>query len=251
MEAQLAGVTQTCTAAQTCVLEAANEIGHPTQADGLVDVVLTFTPPAGLLWAMGSPLDDESLEYAGGRFVTRHLDRGRDPWNMVRRVRELENVSSATGKPVINDEPVGADEQPRPGARLSDPIIFGVMGVLDAGFIAGGTFHCQACLYARVPGPVQQACARAYIEGSRLIPDDMAPTFANARWANSPVSDARFVESFGQPGIVRAYSFLTGNAGWTVVLGLTGDSGIVWGADWQPRAVVKDWGSAKVWGIRR
>jgi hypothetical protein len=37
----------------------------------------------------------------------------------------------------------------------------------------GSTFHCQDCLEARVPGPVQQECARAFIEGTRVVPDDV------------------------------------------------------------------------------
>jgi hypothetical protein len=86
---------------------------------------------------------------------------------MAARVAELGSLSVRTGKPVVNDEPIGADERSVPGRRLADPDAFRAISQKEgeAG-LAGGTFHCQDCLYGRIPGPVQRACARAWIDGA-------------------------------------------------------------------------------------
>jgi hypothetical protein len=86
---------------------------------------------------------------------------------MIERVGLLGTLAVETGKPVVNDEPIGAAERDEPGRRLADPEFFRALArrTFAAG-LAGGTFHCEDGLRARIPGPVQQACARAWTEGA-------------------------------------------------------------------------------------
>ena len=120
------------------ILEVANEPYHGTQADAIhsAETLLALGRQSSLPFALGAAQDDESVEMGGGSFVTAHLDRGRDKWNQVRRVRELAVLGDTTRKPVVNNEPIGAAESSQPGRRESDPAFFFCMG--DLRLAAGG-----------------------------------------------------------------------------------------------------------------
>ena len=88
---------------------------------------------------------------------------------MLERVDLLRRLAVETGKPVVNDEPIGAGERDEPGRRLSDPGFFRDLASRGvAAGLAGGTFHCEDCLQAKVPGPLQQRSARAWVEGASV-----------------------------------------------------------------------------------
>lgn len=192
--AQLDLTARICAAADNCLLEAANEIDHPTQSPELPGVIRAFVPPAGLTWTEGSPLDDESRMYVAGTYVVRHLDRGSDAQAMVSRVRVLEALSRDTGKPVVNDESIGACEAtsdgrnaddperacPEPGRRTNDPAVMAEMASLEARTIAGGTFLCDACQQGRVPGPGVRAIVKAWVDASRRSQDATGARFVDA-----------------------------------------------------------------------
>jgi hypothetical protein len=212
------------------ILEVANEPYHGTQADPIhsAETLLGLGRQSPLPFALGAAQDDESLEMGGGSFVTAHLDRGRDKWNQVRRVRELAVLGDTTRKPVVNNEPIGAAESSQPGRRESDPAFFFCMGALNRVFEVGGVFHSEAGLNATLPGPVQQSCADAFVEGSRIVPAEDRLVFKNATWADSPVVKARFDET-----IIRAYTGVGGSAAWTVLVGLSGDPGLELRGPWR------------------
>lgn len=215
------------------LVQVANEHYHPTHIDWLhapanVDDLVVMAGDRATLTGSAAA-SDEALEPAG-EYVTRHLDRGRDPWNMVRRVRELENVSNELDKYVINDEPIGAGEVEQPGRRLTDPAIFFTFGVLGRIFEVGSTFHCEAGLHCDPLGPTQEACATAFIHGATVIPESLVLTFKNATWPDSPV------KAFDTASCVRVYSGLAGAQGWACALGLTGDPKIEWQNGWRPVA---------------
>jgi hypothetical protein len=212
------------------ILEVANEPYHGTQADAIhsAETLLALGRQSSLPFALGAAQDDESVEMGGGSFVTAHLDRGRDKWNQVRRVRELAVLGDTTRKPVVNNEPIGAAESSQPGRRESDPAFFFCMGALNRVFEVAGVFHSEAGLNATLPGPVQQACAEAFVEGSRIVPSEDRLAFKNATWADSPVVKARFDET-----IIRAYTGVGGSAAWTVLVGLSGDPGLELRAPWR------------------
>jgi hypothetical protein len=238
------------------LLEASNEPYHGSQASAVHDVAnlqrWAARVPQGVLVALGASAEDESREMDDAPVIVAHLDRGRDPWNMARRVRELETLSADSGRYVINSEPIGAAETDQPGRRSADPAIHAAFGALSRIFGVGSTFHCEAGLQAVVPGPVQQACAAAFIAGTRIVPDDVALEFRNARWPDSPVKDARFAEGPPKPDTcVRAYSGISGNAGVLALVGVSGDPGVVYGGGWQPGRVVLELPGLRVLELRR
>jgi len=208
------------------VLELANEVGHPTQAADLTPGRLRewgaeLATPRGVLWAIGA----SGVPVRGGDYTTVHLDRGPALWAQVAGVRQIGELADEFGAPVISNEPIGADE--RSGRetgrqRWNDPAGFFALGVLDRAFSTGGVHHSQAGLMAELPGPVQQQCASAYVEGHRAVES----VLANQR--------GRFVD-MGTGG----YAFVTVDRGVLVRLGRAGDSGQQSGpAGWrQVRAV--------------
>ncbi len=222
------------------MLELANEVGHGTQN---ADVNNPDTLRAwghelcqGIVWAVGAavgqdePSPDGTYPCSGGSYCTAHLDRSRDFWNQVRRVREIYAIADNVRVPALNNEPIGAAEATDPGRRESDPTFFLTMGVLDACFGVGGVHHSQAGLDAVLPGPVQVACADAYVRGSSLI---TAAYPADAlRYANTGyVDQGAYAKSFA--GATRLYHFNAPNGnGFAVAIGA--EPGFT--AEWIPLA---------------
>jgi len=247
-----------CAAVENCaLLEVANEPYHGVQRSDVHDAAVLAgwarKVPAGVLVALGPAQGDESSEMAAGQVVTVHLGRSRDRWNMVRRVREIEHLSAAVGKPVINSEPDGfaeVDCVPRQVGcytRQTDPALAYAFGALGRVFSVGSTFHFEDGLRGRIPGPVQQAAAAAFIAGTRVVPDATALAFRDAGWPGSPV--ARFRAAEGAPSdnaAVRAYSGVAGDTGVLVLLGVRGDPGVEMGSGWQIGRVVSEWPELRV-----
>ena len=230
--------------------EVANEPWHPTQG-GRLGVSQCEALGAILRGARGygAAEDDESLDYAGGDFVPVHLDRGRDKWNMVRRVREVMGCSEATGKPAFNQEPIGAAEHDEPGRRCADPDIHYTMGALNRLMEVGGVFHSEDGLWARPLGPRQTACAEAFHAGSRIIPPTADRlSYRNVGHQGSPVVSATFNDGdLSKPGCTRAYSGVLGGEAWTVELGCAGPSTLVWAA--QRVELLSDRGTVRVYHV--
>lgn len=233
--------------------EVGNELDHPTQG-GRLDpgrVADLAQRMAGTVGYGATIEDDESPKYAGGAFVPVHLDRGRDTWNMVRRVREVEAMSANTGKPAFNQEPIGAAEASIAGKRESNPNVFFTMGVLNRLFEVGGVFHSDDGLLAQRLGPNQRLCAEAFVQGARLWPGIDRLTYKNVGHENSPVVRARFNEGRNEEGVTRAYSGVVGNDGFTVGVGVVGNPGLDWGNGWTPREVIAERPGVTVWRVGR
>lgn len=243
----------------------ANEPYHPTQHKDLHDPAetqrLAEAAVAGLdlLWTAGPAANDEDHVAPLGAYVVRHLDRGRDKWNQVRRVWEIGYVQEHSGKPAVSDEPIGFDEldgSQTGRQRLNDPDIALTFGVLHRITATGMTFHLQAGLQCDIPGPVQQRCAADFVAGTRIVPDDVVLRRKNARWADSPVADAQFVDG-DVTRVVRVYTGIDGDSGVTIALGIardrvTGaplDPGIRWQHGWSIRETLVDRAAVKVWRI--
>lgn len=224
------------------IVELANEPYHPTQSEdvhkpeflrnlrGYID--------ANILVAYGAAADDENSEMAGGDYVTAHLDRGRDEWNMVRRVRELEVLSDTNRKHVVNNEPIKA------GSQNKNPAIYFTMALLNRGFEVGGVFHSDAGLQSVVHTGEQQALAEAWVRGATLVKTQQRMTFKNASWADSPI------ESF-DGALVRAYSFVSAEESITVVLGITGNYNIKTKNGWSLGPVIAEMPGVKVFKLVR
>lgn len=255
--AQVDDIGMICDLADNAICEVANEPYHGSQCDAVHDYANLAQWGAAslgarhLAWAEGAPETDEPSPEAGyhfdGPYITLHLDRGRDEWNMVRRVRELENVSNTYDRPVMNNEPIGWAEVAEPGRRCANPAIAFTMGALSRGFEVGLVSHADHGLECDDPGPVQTQCHQAAVRGFRVYGVDTRLRFENAGWATSPIETARFEDT-----IVRAYSFMDGgDHGWSVLLGLTGDPGVRWQNGFAPVRCVDEMVGVQVWEIAR
>jgi hypothetical protein len=245
------------------IIEIANEFEHATQ-DSQVHDANWLRSQVGLFAAGGHPVaigapeadePDPSGRWGGtgGHYGTAHLDRGRDKWNQCRRVREIEACSAAGRFPLINNEPIGAAEPGTPGQRRNDPDFFYTLGALNRLFEVGGVFHFQDGLHTTVPvGPVQQQCAEAFVRGSCAMQALNARlTYLNVGHAGSPLAGATFNEGKPTPGVTRAYSGISGNMGFTVLVGLVGDPGLKWANGWAPTGTVDELGGARVLSIKQ
>lgn len=242
-----------CERVDHTLLEIANEYWHPTQSAQVHDinnlVTLRRSVPSWLVCALGAPTTDEvPLPPPHAEYLTLHLDRGRDKWNQVRRVKELWEAAGTVGKPVMNNEPTGADE--RDGSqtgkqRINDPSFFFCMGALTRLFEVGGVHHSQHGLDAVLPGPVQQQCAEAYLTGWRAIRTDARVGFYNAGWPESPVKAANF------NNVVRTYSGVWGSEGALVLVGLMGDPQLEMGAGWRLGPVIAEMSGCRIHQLAR
>jgi hypothetical protein len=172
LRAQAAAVGEIAAGHPNVVVQIANEHYHPTQSRELHDPAalreLARLIPPPVLYTESAAADDTAIQPQGA-YITRHLSRGGGAARMVARVQLLGSLALQTGKPVVNGEPIGAAERDQPGRRLSDPGFFRDLArQTSAAGLAGGTFHCEDGLFARVPGPVQQACARAWVQGASV-----------------------------------------------------------------------------------
>lgn len=274
--AHLWGVAQIVQTHPGTILEIANEPGHPTQASTVNDIdnlarMAQAKVPAGLPYALGHLADEvPRVEDGGwkwptpGGLVTAHLSRDRDLFNRVRRVRELAGISETLKVPVISGEPDAIADGPVPGktrilasdgngnARPEAAQWSFALGALCRGFeIAVCVLHTESGLGGRPMGPFELDAAKAYVAGFQALETTDRLQFYNARWAGSPVSDANFGTDEQRGTIVRAYSFVTGNRGWTVLVGLTGDPAVKWGSGWRAVRVVAERPGVQVVEIAR
>lgn len=244
-------IADICRRYDNTLLEIANEHWHPTQDSEVHDANylqrLFVDYGNGLTCALGAPDEDEPPPNDApwpeptAHYLTLHLDRGRDRWNQVRRVRELEAASAKVGKPVVNNEPIGADEldgSQTGKQRVNEPAFFFTMGVLNRIFEVGGVHHSQHGLMAELPGPVQQACAAAYVRGFYAVKTRTRVRFKNAGWGDSPIEKADFNV------VTRAYSGLAedGSDNVLVLVGLRhgADPQIVTKNGWSLGPVVEE-----------
>lgn len=232
--AHLRGIVDILAGRRGVVLELANEVGHPTQAADLTPARLRawgdeLATPRGVLWAIGAV--DGPIR--AGDYTTVHLDRDPPFWSQVARVRQIGELADTFNMPVINNEPIGADEihgRETGRRRWDDPAGFFALGVLDRAFHTGGVHHSQAGLMAERPGPIQQQCAAAYVAGHRVVEAVLnggRGEFLDVGAATSPLV------SVDRTRVVSAYSFVAGDRGVLVLLGLTRDPGLSLAPGWR------------------
>ncbi len=242
---QVRAVAQACAAADNCVLELANEPYHSTQA-ALNDAArmgrLQRDVPAGLPVAWGAARNHKSEDMAGGTYVVAHVARGGNRWDRVSRVQELGEVSQRTGKFVVDSEPIGAAEAPQRSRRDNEPAAFFAQGLLARIFDVGTTFHCEDCLLARVPGPVQQQCAEALIAGATLPSPAAALTAVAVGAPSAPV--ARLEPLSPQ---ARTFAAVGPSEGVVLVVGISEPPQPSWQRGWAPTAHVSRWAGLHAW----
>ena len=248
LEAQVRAIGTIAAAHDNAIVEIANEPEHNTQDKRLHDFAfvdkLATLVPADVLTIGGSARVDHAVTPPLGDLVTRHLSRLDNMWEMMERVRGLDQVARTTGRPVLSGEPFGAGERRVPGSRETDPDLFFTYGALCRVFEISCNFHLEAGLHAAQPGKLQRAAAEAFIEGTKAVPDEWQLTFRELSSAESPLSRAHL-------GRARAvYSGLTSSEGLTVAFGVHGDLELQW-RGYEPTAVVRDRPSVKAWRIKK
>jgi hypothetical protein len=169
---QVEAVGRASAAHPNAIVEIANEHYHPTQSPALHDPEflreLARGIPPGVLYTESAASDDAARD-PQGQFITRHLSRAGTGTQMLDRLSLLVKLGAETGKPVVSGEPIGAGERDQPGRRLANPGFFRDLARRTAAAgLAGGTFHCEDGIFARIPGPVQQLCAKAWVEGAAV-----------------------------------------------------------------------------------
>jgi hypothetical protein len=153
------------------VVEIANEPWHPTQDKQLHDPA--FTKRLALLIPEDVPvaLGSGDSGYAEGRYATWHSPRGTDAegWQHVVSLAEGAELLAKWRKPLISDEPIGADAQLIPGKRDNAPERFRAAAALTRLVGLGATFHYEGGLQARIPVDRELECLEAWNAGLDLL----------------------------------------------------------------------------------
>ncbi|MEZ5319402.1 MAG: hypothetical protein R2752_18520 [Vicinamibacterales bacterium] len=247
-------VAEACARAGNCVFEFANEPGHPSQIVELHDAAVVdrlaaeATGGLDLPWTAGPSWASDVETAPAGRFVTRHLERAGTGWAQAGRVAELAALGAALDKPVVSNEPIGFDEEDgaRTGRqRIADCDVALAFGVLSRVLEVGTTFHLQAGLQDDEPGPVQQRCAAAFIDGTRILPDAITLTAALAGTPDSPLPAPAPVENGWRVAGV------SDRAAIAVEGGRPAGAPPAWRGGWTMDALVVDRPELRVWRLTR
>jgi hypothetical protein len=188
-----------CARHPNALLELANEPGHPTQATEMHDPahlqsLLPHVPKA-------VPVALGSVEYgdgfAAGRYVTWHSPRGREWFTQV---AEGAALLKRFGKPVINDEPIGAADAAVAGRRDNNPAHFRAAAESMRRAGIGATFHYEGGIRTRLPTKGELACLDAWLAGFSVSRTAVsAESFAESpRRTHPPALDSRPGEGAGR-----------------------------------------------------
>jgi hypothetical protein len=218
------------------VVEIANEPVHATQTVRIHDPGelerLARLVPDEVPVALGAA-DDE--RFAGGDYATVHLSRdsGDDGWAHVTALAAAAQLLRKWGKPVVNDEPIGAGNQLDPGRRDDSPERFRAAALLTRMIGLGATFHYEGGLQTRVPAGREGECFDAWQEAWTLLPAGGAFTLLEPGAQGSPVQSVK-----GE--FAGAYVAVRGESAWLLVTRTRGEIGVTWAEGWQP-AKRKTW----------
>lgn len=237
LDEQVKAIGAVCAAAPNCLLELANEpwarhtqsreTGDPARLRALRAVV-----PAGVPVSLGSASADDSDELAAGDYVTVHIARedGDRGWRHVTRMQVAEELSARTGKPVVDDEPIGAAEASQPGRRDADPNRWFAKGVLARMLGIGATFHYEGGLQGHVPRGREAACFDAWRRGLDSLPAGVEDRTAFAR----PDAADAAVLAFDRSRALGVFVAQGLREAWAAAVGATGNPAIRWREGWRP-----------------
>ena len=154
------------------LVEIANEPYHGTQRPEVhrddVLQALRKEIPAGVPVALGAAAYPEL--HAAGDFVTFHSSRSpaEAGWGSVRDLRIGAEMLRKAGKPVVDDEPIGAGQKFEPGRRDDNPERFRAHALLAGLLGLSSTFHYEGGLQGRVPTGRELESFNAWFEGVSL-----------------------------------------------------------------------------------
>ena len=236
---QVGAVGAICAEHANCLLEIANEPWHETQQRGLGEAqalaTLRALVPPGVPVSLGSPPIDDSAAYAGGDYSTVHLDRGggREGWGHVLRMGGAAALSARTGKPVVDDEPIGAAESAAAGPEDASPARWFAKGVLSRVLGLGATFHFEGGLHGLIPRAGEAACFAAWRRGLAALPPGAEEETAVMEAGTPGAAVVSFDRARGAGSVLAQGEHVA----WAVAVAVTGDPRVRWRADWRTGGV--------------
>jgi hypothetical protein len=210
------------------IVEIANEPVHGTQLERIHDPAevqrLARLVPNDVPVALGAA-DDE--RFAAGDYATVHLSRdsGDGGWAYVTALGAAAPLPRKWGKPVINDEPIGAGDELDPGRRDDSPERFRASALLSRMIGMGATFHYEGGLHARRPEGLQRECFNAWQDAWTLLPAGPF-TFTNPGSKDAPVQSVK-----GE--FAAAYLAVRAGRAWLLVTRTRGDVAVTWSEGWE------------------
>lgn len=215
------------------LVEIANEPAHPTQVAAIHDPGelrrLASLVPAGVPVSLGSAEENES--FAAGQYATFHFPRsgGGTPWGHVLRLARGAALVKAWGKPVINDEPIGAAAAAVPGRRDNDPDRFRAAALLSRMAGLGATFHYEQGLQAKIPTGVEARSFDAWNEAWTLLPSgiEMKGAFYEAGQAGAAVA------AFDRATASGAFERQAGATAHVLVVDAPKEPALTWSSGWR------------------
>jgi hypothetical protein len=212
------------------IVEIANEPVHHTQTPRVREPAelerLARLIPDAVPVALGAPDGDEfpTADYATVHFPR---DSGDGGWGHVTALASGVELLRKWGKPLVNDEPIGAGEQFDPGRRDTDPERFRAAALLSRMVGMGATFHYEDGLHARVPVGRQRACFDAWQEAWALLPAGQDFKFFVPGAQESPVQSVK-------GDFAGAYIAVRGDDAWLLVTRTRGEIDVTWSQGWRP-----------------
>lgn len=215
LAAHVRRVGEVCARHPNALLEIANEPYHPTQRAEVHDPKylerLRAEVPPAVPVALGA--GDNPGILAGADYITIHFPRSiaHERWGWVASLRDGARFLREAGKPIVDDEPLGAGARFEPGRRDADPEKFRAAAL--AGRLTGlsSTFHYEGGLQARVPQGNELHCLDAWQQAWTLIPGEALIQPFEA----GPASPVRSIAG------THAAAFLgsRGTAAWVLIAG--------------------------------
>lgn len=210
-------------------LEIANEPYHGTQQaplhdDAYLETLLARVPDQ-VLTALGEA--GYPRVYARGDYATAHMSRssGAAGWGHVRDLIEGRRMLREAGRPLINDEPIGAGPRFDPGRRDDSPERFRAAALLTRMLGLGATFHYEGGLQARIPSGRELESFQAWQEAWTLLPPDLSGAKVEE------IGFGRLVTAIGTQAVGAYTAVKEGNA-WLLVFGVDGDTESRWAPGW-------------------
>ena len=179
------------------------------------DAAQTIPLPSGVLCDRGAA-GDIALMPNGAAHTVYHTPRDDEWYRKGKDLYEIRTGSPGTHGPVEDDEPIGAAEVAISGRRDNNPDRFAWGGATRAQFGSGATFHgdsntLQLCT---VPGPTEDACARAFFAAMDAVPLEAA-NWRYGRYGEGAPATPHVIAD--DPGAVRVYEMSSDRAAVVVV----------------------------------
>lgn len=229
-EAQIAAIGAIAARHPNAVVELANEPYHPTQRPEVHDRKrragwLSLVPaPVPVATGADATFDGSS----DGEFVTFHFSRssGQQGWGHVLALAEGHTHQERLGKPLINDEPIGAGPTYQPGRRDNNPDRMRAAALLTRMTGMGATFHYEGGLLALIPTGAELASFNAWQEAWVHLPQDV-----EYQWTFRPAGSAGAAAALS--GAAGAWEIQRGRDVWLLIVGASSDVRVQWANGWR------------------